>query len=309
MIYFTPPRKTFSIWTTIFMLSTSPSAVSFQPFQQRRLGCARFTRPAVWTGDLCPAQKSVGTLNFVISTTYNGTPTWLSATNGSGGNFFGDLWDEMIEVATYGPSERKIRKVRQLEADTAAAMVRSDDDDYDNGVVGVTVASQSIRVGQEEGSLSREKEIEVGIEDDDDTWLRALQDAKGKKNPENMIKEQLDYDGYQLRDLVVRKWNAPLDIDFQRSYDNRSVYCTILPIVGFGNKRKSRHKSELDYLMHLQGVVEVLYRYDVLDEFLASLENTKRRPKSGTDSVPFRLDLNDTDLNTIMNGKKPSSKT
>ena len=56
--------------------------------------------------------------------------------------------------------------------------------------------------------------------------------------------------------LLVGKWGVPFDIEFQRGKGLDSVYCTVFP-VAFGLIR-CRHESELDYLMHLQDVVEVL---------------------------------------------------
>ena len=110
----------------------------------------------------------------------------------------------------------------------------------------------------------------------------------------------LDMDGYALRDLLVSKWGAPLDVDFQRGAvaGAAAVYCTVLP-VAFGS-RKCRHLNELDYLMHLQGVVEILHKYDNLDEFCAFVETTDFIPKPGTSSAPYRMRLSEDDLNKIL---------
>ena len=96
--------------------------------------------------------------------------------------------------------------------------------------------------------------------------------------------------------MLLEKWGVPLDIAFQQmGGNNGGVYCTVLPVV-FGSKR-CRHITELDYLMHLQGVIEVLHKYDNLEAFLAFIQSTNKKPMAGTESVPFRLQLSDEDLN------------
>ena len=78
------------------------------------------------------------------------------------------------------------------------------------------------------------------------------------------------------------------------------IYCTVLPVVGYGGgPLQSRHATELEYLIHLQGVVEVLHKYDNLEEFIAFIETTDRVPKRGTDSVPFCLSLSGEEIDKI----------
>lgn len=123
-----------------------------------------------------------------------------------------------------------------------------------------------------------------------------------------------DFDGYALRDLLVSKWGVPLDVDFERrgyyssattttTTTTPSVYVTVLP-VAFGNRRLCRHETELDYLMHLQAVVEILHRYDNLEPWRFFLESTSKSPKPGVESVPFRLTLSPSDLANVLNNKK-----
>jgi len=141
-------------------------------------------------------------------------------------------------------------------------------------------------------------------DDDDDAWLEAFQSAKNEMK--DTTPPELEFDGYALRDMLVAKWGVPLDVDFQSmstigtSTGTSFLYCTVLPLVGYGSPLRSRHDSELEYLMHLQGVVEVLCKYNNLEGFLAFVEGTDRVPKPGTDSVPFRLDLSEEDLEGIM---------
>ena len=82
---------------------------------------------------------------------------------------------------------------------------------------------------------------------------------------------------------------------------NDNIYCTVLPVRGYGgNILHSRHETELSYLMHLQGIVEVLHKYDQLDEFVAFVETTNKIPKRGTDSVPYRLNLSREEIDKIL---------
>ena len=52
--------------------------------------------------------------------------------------------------------------------------------------------------------------------------------------------------------------------------------------------------------MHLQGVVEILFKYNNLNSFVKFVEETDRVPKRGTDSVPFRLDLTEEEMEKIL---------
>lgn len=174
----------------------------------------------------------------------------------------GNLWDEIIEMSTYGPSERRILKARREAADADSSDAKEEND-----------GDLSIQTFQQR--------------------KRHQQQPKQKSTKTTTS----DFDGYALRDLLIEKWGVPLDIDFQRG-PNAQVYCTILP-VAFGS-RKCRHFQELDYLMHLQGVVEILEKYNQLELFLSFIETTNKKPKAGTDSVPFRLDLSREEMETIL---------
>mmetsp|Transcript_18438 Transcript_18438/g.27855 ORF Transcript_18438/g.27855 Transcript_18438/m.27855 type:complete len:241 (+) Transcript_18438:67-789(+) len=177
----------------------------------------------------------------------------------------GNLWEEIIEMSTYGPSERRILKARR----EAAAAACSDAEDESDGDWSIQTFQQRKRQQQQQQ----------------------------QPNQKSTQTATTDFDGYALRDLLIDKWGVPLDIDFQRG-PNAQVYCTILP-VAFGS-RKCRHFQELDYLMHLQGVVEILEKYHQLELFLSFIETTNKKPKAGTDSVPFRLDLSREEMETIL---------
>jgi hypothetical protein len=207
---------------------------------------------------------------------YSSRKTPLSARrDGDENNFWNgvkELWGEIIEVSTYGPSERKMLKAQrerqqklreEVEEDS---IVGSQGDDYD-----------SI------GDLDSE---------DDTAWLEAFKSAKSSQHGEDTDSDPADdlqFDGYNFRDLLVAKWGAPLDVDFQKIGDQ--IYCTVLPLLGFGSPLRSRHESELDYLMHLQGVIKVLQTYDNLEYFVSFIEATEKTPKRGTDAVLCRLNL------------------
>eukprot|EP00581_Thalassiosira_minuscula_P011746 CAMPEP_0183718886 /NCGR_PEP_ID=MMETSP0737-20130205/12025_1 /TAXON_ID=385413 /ORGANISM="Thalassiosira miniscula, Strain CCMP1093" /LENGTH=259 /DNA_ID=CAMNT_0025948529 /DNA_START=54 /DNA_END=833 /DNA_ORIENTATION=- len=211
------------------------------------------------------------------------TQQWLSNKNDN--NLWGGivgLWDEVIEMSTYGPSERKMLKA-QRERQKELSEKMNGEKKSETSIVGNDVASGA---------------LEFNVDDDDDqAWMEAFSAAKTKSD-DSEDNGKLEYDGYALQDLLLSKWGVPLDADFQRI--GKQLYCTVLPVVGYGGgKLRSRHDTELEYLMHLQGVVEILQKYDNLEEFVAFVETTDRVPKSGTDSVPFRLNLSSEDIERI----------
>ena len=70
-----------------------------------------------------------------------------------------------------------------------------------------------------------------------------------------------DFDGYAMRGVILEKWGRCYDVDFNRvdSFGFKSLYLNILPFQLGG--RRFRHATELDYLCHLQAVVEILVKY------------------------------------------------
>lgn len=203
-------------------------------------------------------------------------PRTLLAANNQDGNIFSSLktlWGEIIEVSTYGPSERKMlnaQRERQKQLEEGQKTEKSD---------------------------GNNRSIDF---DNDGEWLEAFSKAKEKKEQEENddFEERPGFDGYALRDLLETKWGAPLDVDFQKIGDK--VYCTVLPLLGYGSPLRSRHETELDYLMHLQGVIEILNKYDNLEYFVSYIESTEKTPKRGTDSVPVRLMLTQEQISQIL---------
>lgn len=182
-----------------------------------------------------------------------------------------NLWDEIIEVSTYGPSERKLLKLqRELQR---KVLLEEKEPIYYNSME-----------RQDDNNSSSKNDV---------MWMEAFAAARDTTS--------LEYDGYALQKLLVSKFGVSLDVDFQRIGDN--IYCTILPMIGYGSSSsslRSRHMTELDYLMHLQGVVEILHKYDNLNDFVTFVETTNKVPKRGTDSVPFRLTLTQNDIDNIL---------
>lgn len=215
----------------------------------------------------------------------------------------GDLWEEFIEMATYGPGERRILKERRKKA-AAAAQERTGNNTQDAG----TTEEMSFTEARKRFEAKTLRGYDNTIsDDDDDLSTEAFRQAAAavvasRKNNDSDDEEQStlnDFDGYALRDLLMTKWGAPLDIDFQRDASLSEVYCNILPIA-YGQRLKCRHETEIEYLMHLQGIIEVLRKYNQLDEFVTFVASTNKRPKAGTDSVPFRLNLNDEQKRQIL---------
>lgn len=141
------------------------------------------------------------------------------------------------------------------------------------------------------------------VKDEDEISLEAFQRAKDKI--ENEKKEEVEFDGYALRDVIVEKWGASYDMDFNRvqSFGFKKVYLNILPFRP--GRRPFRHASEYDYLCHLQAVVEILQEYNQLDYVLYQIAETKKKPRPGTSplvAVPLRLDLTEDQVDQILGG-------
>lgn len=140
--------------------------------------------------------------------------------------------------------------------------------------------------------------------DDDDLSLDAFQQAKQQQQQQQDVDaEQDDFDGYAFRDVILEKWGACWDVDFNNvdSFGHRQLYLNIMPYqLG---RRPFRHETELDYLCHLQAVVEILQKYEQLGNVLVQIDETKKKPRAGTSpmiAVPIRLDLTKEQVNAIV---------
>lgn len=139
------------------------------------------------------------------------------------------------------------------------------------------------------------------IEDDD------LLDMAAFAARRDQVSQQPDpleeFDGYAFRDLLLAKWGECYDVDFNRvdSFGFREIYLNIYPFK-MGGRNKWRHESELDYLCHLQAIVEILEKYEQLDKVIFQIQETSKKPKMGAPikAVPIRLDLTKDEVNKIM---------
>ncbi|CAB9530377.1 expressed unknown protein [Seminavis robusta] len=149
----------------------------------------------------------------------------------------------------------------------------------------------------------------VEEEDDDDMLsMEAFQKAKERAQKQqaaaSAAAELEEFDGYKMRDAIYEKWGACYDVDFNRvdSFGFRSLYLNVLPFqLG---RRPFRHETELDYLCHLQAVVEILQKYKNLEYVLYQIQETDKKPRPGTSplvAVPLRLDLTPEQVKQITN--------
>lgn len=97
--------------------------------------------------------------------------------------------------------------------------------------------------------------------DDDELNMDAFKARKRQQEEVNERDSEEEFDGYALRDVIYEKWGKCYDVDFNRvdSFGFRNLYLNILPF--HLGARRFRHETELDYLCHLQAVVEILEKY------------------------------------------------
>jgi len=137
----------------------------------------------------------------------------------------------------------------------------------------------------------------------DETDFRKELEKRQNMEVEIQQEEEIEYDGYMFRDAIYNKWGECFDVEFQpvNTFGFRDLYLNIMPF-RLGSKR-FRHRTELDYLCHLQAVVEILVKYNQLDYILAQIDETKKKPRAGTSplvAVPLRLDLTEDQLDKIL---------
>jgi hypothetical protein len=150
------------------------------------------------------------------------------------------------------------------------------------------------------------KNDDADADDDLDLSLEAFQQAKDKQKQQQQQQESRateDFDGYALRDVIFKKWGSCYDVNFNRvdSFRTRKLYLNIMPYkLG---RRPFRHETELDYLSHLQAVVEILQKYEQLDYVLDQISCTDKKPIAGRSpvvAVPIRLDLTKDQVDKII---------
>jgi hypothetical protein len=98
--------------------------------------------------------------------------------------------------------------------------------------------------------------------EDDDISLEAFQARKRQQEEAEQQEVEEEFDGYDMRDVILEKWGLCYDVDFNRvdHFGFPQLYLNIFPFHLGG--RRFRHETELDYLCHLQAVVDILLKYD-----------------------------------------------
>ncbi|GMH70046.1 hypothetical protein TrST_g7269 [Triparma strigata] len=185
-------------------------------------------------------------------------------------------FDEIIEMATLGPSERRLKKAKerqQINDDYDAGDSRSVNDDD------LTPAAFRLEISR----LDAEKERQ--------------------SSTAAVASEEPQFTGESFSSLLVKKYGAQLDVDLRpvTSFGKTSIYIAIMPLKAFGT-RKSRFEAELPYLQHMQAVVEVLEKYGQLEEYVEFLEETEKRPRGGTSpliAVTWKMELSDEEVGFI----------
>lgn len=121
--------------------------------------------------------------------------------------------------------------------------------------------------------------LRAAVEDDDEISLEAFQSRKRQQEEKNTGSNNLEeFDGYAMRDVILEKWGKCYDVDFNRvdSFGFKNLYLNVLPFHLGG--RRFRHETELDYLCHLQAVVEILQKYEQVRKGLSIGGGTKESP-------------------------------
>jgi hypothetical protein len=103
-------------------------------------------------------------------------------------------------------------------------------------------------------------------DNDDDISLGAFQARRQQQEEQEQQQQEEDeekFDGYALRDVIFEKWGKCYDAEFNKvdSFGVPQLYLNILPF-HLGGRGNFRHETELDYLCHLQAVVDILEKYN-----------------------------------------------
>ena len=167
-------------------------------------------------------------------------------------------------------------------------------------------------------------------DDDDDLTPDSFKAAIAKLDASSSgtaVAAATSFDGYAFASLLQSKWGAELDVDFRpvTSLQNTGIYVAVMPIP-FGSRR-CRHRTREEYLSHLQGVIEVLEKYDEvrypsrapssaltpthpnsdlqLDPFIEFVTTTNKVPRANTSpliAVTYRMNLSPDQISAITNG-------
>lgn len=149
-------------------------------------------------------------------------------------------------------------------------------------------------------SSDNEAAENFNLDDIDFDVFRSRQDAQQQQQQEE---ETQKFDGYMMRDLIFTKWGECYDVDFNKvdTLGFKQVFLNVFPFK-LGGRARWRHDTELDYLMHLQAVVEILEKYEQLDHVIYQIQETNKVPKMGAPikAVPIKLELTEDEINKIM---------
>ena len=178
------------------------------------------------------------------------------------------------------------------------------DDLFGNDKKKEQTSSVSKRTDQEEEDTSCDSDSL----NDDSLSLAAFQQEVSKRETTPPPQQQNDdddeeFDGYVMRDIIVEKWGEAFDLEFQRveAMGFKEIYLNVMPF-RLGSKN-FRHASELDYLCHLQAVVEILLKYNQVGNILYQIDVTNKKPRAGTSpllAVPLKLDLTPEQVDKIL---------
>lgn len=146
----------------------------------------------------------------------------------------------------------------------------------------------------------------VDDQEDDSLSLAAFQQEVNKRTAppqQESDDEEEVFDGYVMRDIIVEKWGHAFDLEFQpvEALGFKQIYLNVMPF-RLGSKR-FRHETELDYLCHLQAIVDILLKYNQVGNVLYQIDATNKKPRAGTSplvAVPLKLDLTPEQVDKIL---------
>lgn len=158
------------------------------------------------------------------------------------------------------------------------------------------------KLTQDEPLLAKEEEEVI---DEDSLSLAAFQQERDRREPTLPPDDddEEEFDGYVMRDIIVEKWGEAFDLEFQRveAMGFKEIYLNVMPFKM--GSRRFRHATEMDYLCHLQAVVEILLKYNQVGYVLYQIDATNKKPRAGTSplvAVPLRLDLTPEQVDKIL---------
>lgn len=102
--------------------------------------------------------------------------------------------------------------------------------------------------------------------------------------------------GKDLQQILLRKWGRSFDIQFRRTQGK-----IFLQVMWKYLEQASFPLSEADYLAHLDQVASYLHAWGSVEQAIASIEQTKERPRLGK-AVNIPIELGDRASEWIIEG-------